>query len=255
MFIEVPLRIHQGNSWVGELRDERLLHCTTFVMVVEVEGDLVVASATRSPRSPRSPRGGGSPRSCACKALGVPIRATFRPPPEIPIQPNQVYFLIDTAIHCGRSWSPSARSRSSCAPLRPAARPRAPVGDPPQGALTMQATRWMRERVADASRTSSCSSAPCEAGGVDPTRSARRIEGAVVRVKWDDDRARRSASPPSHCSRVRLALIATADEITQRRGSRCDYSAPPPPNEPPLLQQKHFNGTWIAGHTFFEELS
>jgi hypothetical protein len=44
MYIEVPAAPHQGNSWVGELRDERLLHCTTFVMIVEVEGDLVVAS-------------------------------------------------------------------------------------------------------------------------------------------------------------------------------------------------------------------
>jgi type VI protein secretion system component VasF len=56
-------------------------------------------------------------------------------------------------------------------------------------------------------------------------------------------------------NRVRLALIATADEITQRPGSRVNYAAPPPPGQPPLLQQKHFNGTTIAGHTFFAELS
>ncbi len=95
IFIEVPLRTHQANSWVGELRDDRLLHCTTFVMVVEVEADLVVASA----EIPDVTKIASWKRIAAIvrvQALGVPIRATFRPPPEIPMQPNQAYFLIDT---------------------------------------------------------------------------------------------------------------------------------------------------------------
>ena len=96
VYIEVPLRTHEASSWLGELRDERLLHCTTFVMIVEVEGDLVVASA----EIPDVTKIASWKRIAAIvrlQALGVPIRATFRPPPEIPMQPNQVYFLIDTS--------------------------------------------------------------------------------------------------------------------------------------------------------------
>jgi hypothetical protein len=64
-------------------------------MAPRSSGDLVVAS-NEIPESPRSPPGeriGDRPLS----ALGVPLRATFRPPPEIPDQPKQVYFIIDTS--------------------------------------------------------------------------------------------------------------------------------------------------------------
>lgn len=94
--LEVPLRPHQGNSWVGELRDDRLLHCGAFVLAVEVEGDLVVASN----EVPEVTKIAGWKRIGAIvrlNALGVPIRATLRPPPEIAVQPRQAYFLVDTA--------------------------------------------------------------------------------------------------------------------------------------------------------------
>ncbi|MBK8261216.1 MAG: type VI secretion system baseplate subunit TssK [Nannocystis sp.] len=95
-FIEVPLRPYQGNSWVGELRDERLLHCTTFVMVAEVEGDLVVAS-NEIPEITKIASWRRISAIVRLNSLGVPLRASFRPPAEVPIQPKQVYFLIDTA--------------------------------------------------------------------------------------------------------------------------------------------------------------
>ena len=118
----------------------------------------------------------------------------------------------------------------------------------------MQATRWLRERVADAFSLIFLLERGVRIGGLDPHAVRQAIEGAVVRVKYDD-RARTLGFTPEHMNRVRLALIASADEITQRPGSRINYAAPPPPGQPPLLQQKHFNGTTIAGHTFFAELA
>jgi len=94
VFIEVELRPHQG-SWVGELRDDRLLHCSTFVVVAEVEGDLVVAS-NEIPEVAKIASWQRIGRIVQNNALGVPMRAAFRPPAEIPIKPKQVYFLLDT---------------------------------------------------------------------------------------------------------------------------------------------------------------
>jgi len=118
----------------------------------------------------------------------------------------------------------------------------------------VQATRWLRERVADAFSLIFLLERTVRIGGLDPHELRKVLEAAVVRVKYDD-RARTLGFTPEHMNRVRLALIATADEITQRPGSRINYAAPPPPGQPPLLQQKHFNGTTIAGHTFFAELA
>lgn len=117
----------------------------------------------------------------------------------------------------------------------------------------MDPSRWIRSRCAPALTHIILLRRAVEAGGVDPHALRARIEGAIVNsIQWDED-ARTAGFTAAHVQRVRLALIASADEITQRRDSRCDYSAPPPPNEPSLLQQKYFKA-WKAGHTFFEEL-
>lgn len=116
----------------------------------------------------------------------------------------------------------------------------------------MDATRWLREAVAEALSLVMVLQRAVVLGGFDPYALRRSIEAAALRVKLDD-RARALGFTAELMRRVRLALVATADEITQRPGSLADYSAPPPPGEPPLLQQRHFGGT-IAGHTFFKEL-
>src|SRR5690606_18461711 len=117
--------------------------------------------------------------------------------------------------------------------LRPPARPRPPAGDPRRGAVTMQATDWLREHVAEAFSILFLLRRAVARGACDPRAVGLRNEDL---------------------KRIRLALIAAADEITQRPGSRCDYSSPPPPGEPPLLQQKYFRNTTSAGHFFFDEL-
>lgn len=116
----------------------------------------------------------------------------------------------------------------------------------------MEATRWLREAVAEALSLIMVLQRAVVLGGFDPYALRRAIEAGILRVKLDD-RARALGFTAEYMRRVRLALFATADEVTQRPGSLADYSTPPPPAEPPLLQQRHFGGT-IAGHTFFKEL-
>ena len=95
VFIEVPLRPYQRRSWLGELRDDRLLHCSTFVVVVEVEGDLVVAS-NEIPEVTKIASWKQIQAIVEHSALGVPMQPTFHPPPEIPVKAKQVYFLLET---------------------------------------------------------------------------------------------------------------------------------------------------------------
>jgi type VI protein secretion system component VasF len=117
----------------------------------------------------------------------------------------------------------------------------------------MQAHHWLRAAIAEALSLIMLLERGVGSGGFDPHTSAPRIEAAIVKIKLDD-RARALEFNADMLQRVRLALIVTADEITQRHGSRADYSAPPPPGEQPLLQQKFFGGIIRGGHSFFEEL-
>ena len=96
VFIEVPLRPYQNRSWLGELRDDRLLHCSTFVLVVEVDGDRVVAS-NEIPEVAKVASWQRIQAIVKLNALGVPMRPAFHPPAEIPIKPKQVYFLLDVS--------------------------------------------------------------------------------------------------------------------------------------------------------------
>jgi type IV/VI secretion system ImpK/VasF family protein len=117
----------------------------------------------------------------------------------------------------------------------------------------MAATPWLREAVADALSQILLLQRAVATGGFDPHALRRAIEAAVLKIRLDDH-ARALGFTPELLRRVRLALIATADEITQRDGSLADYSAPPPANETPLLQQKYLGGIIRGGHSFFEEL-
>jgi type VI secretion system protein ImpJ len=134
--IEIPLRPHQGNSWVGEFRDERLLHCTAFVLAVEVEGDLVVAS-NEIPEVTKIASWQRIAAIVRLNALGVPIRPTFRPPAEVAIQPKTAYFLIDTTDPL---WLELVAARKVAIYLRPPYDPQRAkarlFGIPPKGVLT-----------------------------------------------------------------------------------------------------------------------
>lgn len=117
----------------------------------------------------------------------------------------------------------------------------------------MRAIDWLRETVAEALSVMFLLRRAVARGGCDPHALRRALEAALVPVQLDD-RARALGFRHEDLRRVLLALVATADELTQRPGSLCDYSSPAPPGDVPLLQQKLFKNTTSAGQFFFDEL-
>lgn len=94
-FVTIPLRARQDNSWIGELRDDKLLRCTQYVLAVEAEGEQQQV-ANEVPELAKIATWKRIPAVVKNNTLGVPLRATHRPPTEIPIRPKQVYFMIAT---------------------------------------------------------------------------------------------------------------------------------------------------------------
>jgi type VI secretion system protein ImpJ len=94
-FVTVPLRARQDNSWIGELRDERLQRCTQWVLAVEAEGEMQ-QTANEVPELAKIASWKRIPLVVKNNVLGVPLKSTHRPPPEIPIRPRQVYFMVTT---------------------------------------------------------------------------------------------------------------------------------------------------------------
>ncbi len=94
-FVVVPLRARQDNSWIGELRDDRLQRCTQWVLAVEAEGEQQQI-ANEIPELAKIASWKRIPLVVKNNTLGVPLKTAHRPPPEIPIRPRQVYFLVTT---------------------------------------------------------------------------------------------------------------------------------------------------------------
>ena len=94
-FVVVPLRARQDNSWIGELRDDKLLRCTQYVLAIEAEGEQQQI-ANDVPELAKIATWKRIPAVVKNNTLGVPLRATHRPPTEIPIRPKQVYFMVAT---------------------------------------------------------------------------------------------------------------------------------------------------------------
>lgn len=117
----------------------------------------------------------------------------------------------------------------------------------------LHASDWLRPQIAPALSNIFLLQRAAESGGLDPHLLRREIDAAIGKLRLDEP-ARALGFTPEHLQHVRLALVTAADEFTQRPGSRCDYSAPPPPGELPLLQQKYFNNRIDLGHRFFDEL-
>lgn len=112
---------------------------------------------------------------------------------------------------------------------------------------------WLRPQIAPALSSVFLLVHAVESGGFDPHALRREIDGAIAKIRLDEP-ARALGFTPDLITAVKLALVTAADEVTQRPSSRCDYSAPPPAGELPLLQQKYFNNRIDLGHRFFDEL-
>lgn len=113
--VNVPLEARQDGMLLGKLKDERLADCSVYVLAVEsdapeqrVANDLPPMSKVASWRDIGSIVRSALP--------GVKLVATHRPPPEVPIRPRQVYFLLKLD---GAHWQNIARDRNIAIYLPP----------------------------------------------------------------------------------------------------------------------------------------
>ena len=92
-FLRVPLEARPDGLWIGELRDDRLLHGASFVLAVESEAD-PAALAGELPALTRIAAWRRISLIVRNNVLGAPIRHTAHPPVELPVLPRHTYFTI-----------------------------------------------------------------------------------------------------------------------------------------------------------------
>lgn len=124
----------------------------------------------------------------------------------------------------------------------------------PHGSDPTAVADWLREAVRPALSLLFVLQRAVAHGGCDPSALRRALDAALATFHLDEA-ARELGLRACDLRRARLALIAAADELTQRPASRCDYSRTPPHGEPALLQQKHLDNTTSAGSHFCDELA
>jgi type VI secretion system protein ImpJ len=93
--ITVPLEARQDGMWIGQLKDDRLPKCPRFVLAVEAElaqQDV----ANRLPKLSKIASWKQINQIVRSATPGVPLSVTHRPPPEVPVRPKQVYFMLGT---------------------------------------------------------------------------------------------------------------------------------------------------------------
>lgn len=93
--ITVPLEARPDGMWIGVLKDQRLLDCSTFVLAVETnapEQDV----ANRLPQLSKVASWQQIPKIVRSAIPGAPIKAAHRPPAQVPVRARSVYFLVDT---------------------------------------------------------------------------------------------------------------------------------------------------------------
>jgi len=94
-FIDVALEARRDGMWIGVMKDPRVLECTTFVLAVEADAQQQEV-ANRLPSLSKIASWKQISRIVRSAIPGAPLTATHRPPPQIPIRPRIVYFLVDT---------------------------------------------------------------------------------------------------------------------------------------------------------------
>lgn len=92
--ITVPLEPRQDGMWIGQLKDERLPRCTNFVLAVDAQSPQQ-DTANRLPKLSKIASWKQIAQIVRSATPGVPLTVTHRPPPEIPVRPKQVYFLLN----------------------------------------------------------------------------------------------------------------------------------------------------------------
>lgn len=100
--ITVPLESRPDGMWIGQLKDDRLLKCPRYVMAVEAQSPQQ-ETANRLPKLSKIASWKQINAIVQSATPGAPLSATHRPPPEIPVRPKQVYFIVATDDRYWRS--------------------------------------------------------------------------------------------------------------------------------------------------------
>ena len=93
--IRVPLEPRKDGMWIGQLKDERLPKCPRFVLAVESDLDQQDI-ANRLPKLSKIASWKQINQIVRSATPGVQLSVTHRPPPEVPVRPKQVYFMLGT---------------------------------------------------------------------------------------------------------------------------------------------------------------
>lgn len=102
--IEVPLEARADGMWIGQLKDDRLPKCEQFVLAVESQTETQETS-NRLPKLSKIASWKQINQIVRSATPGVPLTVTHRPPPEIPVRPKQVYFMLGTSDSYWRAVS------------------------------------------------------------------------------------------------------------------------------------------------------
>lgn len=95
-FLEVTLEARRDGMWIAMLKDQRLLDCPVFVLALDANAPQQDV-ANRVPHLSKVASWKQIPKIVRSAIPGAPIKASHRPPPEVPIRPHEVYFVIDTS--------------------------------------------------------------------------------------------------------------------------------------------------------------
>lgn len=95
-FLEVPLEARRDGMWIAMLKDARLLECKTYVFSIDTNAPQQDVS-NRVPHLSKIASWQQISKIVRSAIPGAPLKVSHRPPPEIPIRPQEVYFVVDTS--------------------------------------------------------------------------------------------------------------------------------------------------------------
>lgn len=93
--IIVPLEARKDGMWIGQLKDDRLPRCPQFVLAVDAQSSQQ-DTANRLPQISKIASWKEIGQIVRSATPGVQLSVTHRPPPEVPVRPKIVYFMLKT---------------------------------------------------------------------------------------------------------------------------------------------------------------
>jgi len=94
--ITVPLEARPDGVWLGQLKDKRLMECEQYVLAVEADSSQQ-ETANSLPKLSKIASWKQIGPIVQGALPGAPLKATHRPPPEVPVRPKIVYFVVETS--------------------------------------------------------------------------------------------------------------------------------------------------------------